>query len=304
MKPSFLLLCCATYLACSAPPAKAPPHVALTVRAALEPLHEKLPPPKAGDWLAAHAEPGQSFVQYVASCPLRAIGSRRTLYVAEVGRFPTDQRQVVGEVRLFLAAHFGLPVREATPVAMDEGAMPDGTWRTGPLGTRQWLTTYLMDERLKARVPPDAAALLGFTVVDLWPGMGWNFVFGQASLRDRIGVYSLARLCPLHPEEGTDRVCLLRALKLASHEAGHMFGFLHCTAFRCGMNGSNSLDELDRNPLELCPECLAKLTYATGVDKLERFKTLEAFARKRGLDAEADLYRRSATALEALSPTR
>ena len=43
------------------------------------------------------------------------------------------------------------------------------------------------------RRPEDAVAVLGLTTSDLWPGEGWNFVFGQASLRDRIGVWSLYR---------------------------------------------------------------------------------------------------------------
>lgn len=82
-----------------------------------------------------------------------------------------------------------------------------------------------------------------------------------------------------------------------------MFGLRHCTAYKCGMNGSNTLEELDRNPIEPCPECLSKLTYATGVDKLERFEILQSFYREHGLDEEADLCRRAAGVLKAMRQT-
>ncbi len=36
--------------------------------------------------------------------------------------------------------------------------------------------------------------MLALTTSDLWPGEGWNFVFGQASLSERVGVWSLHRL--------------------------------------------------------------------------------------------------------------
>ena len=35
--------------------------------------------------------------------------------------------------------------------------------------------------------------MLAITAFDLWPGPGWNFVFGQASLTERVGVWSMAR---------------------------------------------------------------------------------------------------------------
>jgi archaemetzincin len=55
------------------------------------------------------------------------------------------------------------------------------------------LTADILD-LLKDRLPADAFALLGITMVDFIPQ--WNFVFGQASLRDRVGVYSFARYAP------------------------------------------------------------------------------------------------------------
>ncbi|MGE5192634.1 MAG: Zn-dependent protease, partial [Deltaproteobacteria bacterium] len=64
----------------------------------------------------------------------------------------------------------------------------------------------------------------------LKPGEGWNFVFGQASLSDRVGVWSIYRFG--NPEKSADdyKLCLRRTLATAVHETGHMLGIKHCTA--------------------------------------------------------------------------
>jgi len=276
----------------------APPSNARTVREALEPLHTRLGAPRSGDWLAAHPEPGQTFEQYLASDPDRATGPRRVLCVCTLGSLSGEQREVVGAVREFLGLHFGLPVREA-PALGALRPLPNAR-RMGPLGDEQLLTGWILGELLPPQVPLDAAAFLAFTGEDLWPGADWNFVFGQATGRQRVGVFSLRRLGGPWEGRASSRMTLLGALKLSSHETGHMFGFKHCTLYACGMNGSNNLEELDRNPLELCPVCLSKLVFATGVDRRERFRRLEAFAKDHGLEPEALLYGRSALALEAL----
>ena len=73
---------------------------------------------------------------------------------------------------------------------------------------------------------------------------------------------------------------------------------LHCTAYECNMCGSNSLTESDRQPSALCPECLAKVCWATKSDPVERYRKLLAFCRKHGLDDEAKFYGKSIEALE------
>lgn len=300
-----LLAALALVLACSGTPPAPPAQKAAgaspgarTVREALEPLHTRLGPPLIGDWLSSHPEPGQSLEEYIASDPTRAVGERRVLYVCALGPLDEEGAQVVAAVREYLGLHFGLPVREAP--ALDLPAIPAQARRVGPLGDEQLLTPWILGELLPRRVPRDAAAYLAFTGKDLWPGAGWNFVFGQATWRERVGIFSLRRLGGPWRGKVSAQSSLIRSLKLASHETGHMFGMKHCTLYACGMNGSNHLQELDRNPLELCPVCLPKLVYATGVDRLDRFRRLELFALEHGLEEEAALYRRSTLALEAL----
>ena len=73
-----------------------------------------------------------------------------------------------------------------------------------------------------------------------------------------------------------------------THELGHMFGLAHCTAYRCLMNGSNSLPETDAAPLHLCPVCLRKLQSAVGFEPAARYAALQAFYLEHGLDDAAD----------------
>ena len=156
-------------------------------------------------------------------------------------------------------------------------------------GDKQILSTYVLYNVLRPRMPRDACVLIAFTTSDLWPGEGWNFVFGQAALRERVGVWSIYRNGD--PEESDDayRLCLRRTLQTATHETGHMFSMMHCTLFECNMCGCNHRAESDRRPLALCPNCLAKLCYATGADPEKRFEQLIAFCKTNGLTAEQQL---------------
>src|SRR5262249_51405827 len=164
-------------------------------------------------------------------------------------------------------------------------------------GTEQLLTTSLLNGVLRPDRPDDALAYLAFTAGDLWPGMGWNFVFGQASLRERTGVWSLHRHGD--PAGGPEafRLCLRRTLATASHETGHILTMQHCTAFACNMNGSNSLEEADRQPLHPCPVCLRNLCWNLQVEPAEHCRRLRDFCREHGLADDADWFGRAAELL-------
>jgi archaemetzincin len=262
----------------------------------LRPLCEKLEKPRPGDWLAVHHEPGQTFKEYLASNPVSPLGNRRAIYLQPIGEFTPTQRRVLALTGDFMDRYFGLPVRvkDNLPLSL----IPDKARRVHPSwGDRQILTTYVLDEVLIPRRPEDAAAYLALTAVDLWPGHGWNFVFGQASLNQRVGVWSIYRNGNPDNGEAGFRLCLLRTLKTATHETGHMFGIWHCTAYRCAMCGSNSREEGDRRPLECCPECMGKICWATGTDPVGRYRRLADFCKEQGLAKEAAFYEKSLTAL-------
>ena len=262
----------------------------------LLPLHGKLGKPQPGDWLDRHAEPGQTFRQYVRSRPVRPTADRRTIYVQPLGSFSRTQRKIISQTAQFMGIYFGLPVkvRQDLPLSI----IPEKARRVHPSwGDKQILSTHVLYEVLRPRMPKDACVLIAFTTSDLWPGEGWNFVFGQAALRERVGVWSIYRNGD--PDESDDayRLCLRRTLKTATHETGHMFSMMHCTLFECNMCGCNHRAESDRRPLALCPNCLAKLCYATGADPEKRFEQLIAFCKATGLRAEQEFYEKSLAAM-------
>jgi archaemetzincin len=263
---------------------------------ALEPLHEKMGPVLPGDWLSVHEEPGQSFAQYRASDPVVPGERYRAITILPLGTFSPGQERIVELAAGFMGKWFGVPVK--IQQAMDLDVVPPRARRPHPYkNAEQILTGFVLDEVLEPRISEDALGYIAFTTSDLWAGPGWNFVFGQASLKRRVGVWSMFRYG--NPDQGKEefRRVLWRTLGTGTHEMGHMIGITHCTAWRCGMNGSNSLDESDRQPLQLCPECLKKLLWATKVDPEERFEALRDFCAEHGLEAEEEYYE---GALEAL----
>jgi archaemetzincin len=199
------------------------------VIAKLAPLHKKLGKPRPGDWLLSHKEPGQSFEEYLRCRPVLPTRKRPVLYVQPLGRFTKTQRKVVKLTAEFMGLHFSLPVKVLKLLPLS--VIPAKARRVHPQwGDKQILTTYVLDKVLRPRLPKDAAACIALTASDLWPGEGWNFVFGQASLAQRVGVWSIYRNGDPAKNAAAFRLCLLRTLKTATHEIGHMFSMLHCTA--------------------------------------------------------------------------
>jgi archaemetzincin len=144
-------------------------------------------------------------------------------------------------------------------------------------------------------LPNDAAALVAFTSEDLYPDDSVNYVFGEARLEKRVGVWSLDRL-----DDNTDpQNYLIRTLKIAAHETGHMFSMRHCTKYECLMSGTNNLAETDRRPLDTCPECTAKICWLSDIAIGERYRRLIQFCKNGGLDSEAKKFEAKLRAVDA-----
>jgi archaemetzincin len=261
-----------------------------TLRRAFDPgkSFEPIPKPNRQDWLAVHSEPGQTFDEFVRSGANRPDKTRNKIYLQPLGEFAKDCSPSTEMLREYAAAYFSMPVQVLAPLDLAGRKL---TTRTNQYtGKRQLLTGDVLD-MLKRGLPADAFCLLAITMEDLYPEPSWNFVFGQASLRDRVGVYSFARYDPaFHGEpRGPDyqKVLLRRSGKVLVHETAHMFGLLHCIHFRCVVNGSNHLDESDSRPMHLCPVCLRKLQHGVGFDVVRRYEGLLRFYQKAGLDDEA-----------------
>jgi archaemetzincin len=253
--------------------------------AVLKPIHSPLGRPNPGDWLDQHEESGQTFQEYLRGRPVTPTGNRTVIYVQPLGEFTAKQREIVELSAEYLGLYFCRPVKILA--TLPPSTIPNSARRTHPeWKVKQILSTYVLDQVLKPRLPKDAAAYIAFTTSDLWPGPGWNFVFGQASLRDRVGVWSITRNGdPAESDDGF-RVCLRRTLKTATHETGHMFSIPHCIAYECNMSGSNHLAESDRHPLYLCPECHAKVCWATNAEPIARLRRLAEFCQRQGLQQE------------------
>jgi archaemetzincin len=299
----FIVTLAATIAVASDDGADAPPDAVKAARglpASLQkllPLHTRLGKPEKGEWLAEHSEPGQTYVQYLASKPNRVVPQRRVLYVQPLGSFDQTQRKILNETAEFLGIYFQLPVKICDDLALS--VVPQAAQRERrDLGWKQIQSTYVLDHVLRPRLPKNACAYIALTTADLWPGEGWNFVFGQASITDRVGVWSIWRNGDPHGDEAAYRTCLRRTLQTASHETGHMFSMQHCIFYECNMCGSNNRQEADRQPLSLCPICLGKLCHATGADPLKRYEALAAFCKEHGLKQEAEFYEKSAAKLK------
>jgi archaemetzincin len=247
-----------------------------------------VPTPNANDWLTNHPEEGQTFDQFVRSRPNRPDDVRNVIYLQPLGRFEPEDSPPLSALVEFGESFFMMRVAMAPPLDIAQARI---TTRHNPYtGHIQLLTTDIL-EVLRRNLPPDAFAVLGVTMFDLYPHPAWNFVFGQASLRQRVGVYSFARYDPrfygeqLH--ENRRELLLRRSCKVLAHEAGHMFGIAHCVFFHCLMNGSNHLEESDARPMHECPVDLRKLHYSIGFDVVARYQRLLDFCRRVGFEDEA-----------------
>jgi archaemetzincin len=206
---------------------------------------------------------------------------------------PLDDLSKVGVPASLVAEHLqafvGLPV-----VVEDAVDPPAFERRRAGHAVEQTLTTDVL-RWLRHTFPDDAYGVVALTTRDVWPGEGWNYVFGQASLVAGVGIFSFARMTPEFPaapraeRPPAERALVVRrCLKIVAHEVGHLIGMLHCVHHACVMNGGNHLAEMDRSPEHLCPVCLAKLHHAAPFDPAARYRRLEALYRREGLSAEAD----------------
>lgn len=258
---------------------------------ALQPDHdfEPIPTPRNGDWLAEHYEKGQTFDEYVRLGAKRPDNIRNIIYLKPLGQFKKDRSPSIEMLRKYAAVFFMTEARKLPALQIKETNLKT---RLNPYTqNRQILTTDIL-QLLKNTALEKAFCILAVTMQDLYPDPRWNFVFGQASLRDRVGVFSFARYDPAFYGELRghfyQKLLLRRSIKVLAHETAHMFSLAHCIYFRCVMNGSNHLQESDSRPLSLCPVCLHKLQHSIGFDVTTRYRLLLQFYRGIGLKNEVD----------------
>jgi len=259
----------------------------------IEPFFKPMGKPEAYDWLGTNNEPGQTFEQYLDSDPTKPTKERQTIYVLPLGTFAPQQNKIIDASVVYLAAFYDLKVEKLPPRELR--AVWPNVRQNKFTRTRQIKTGHILNDILKPILPADAAALIAFTVDDLYPDESKSYVFGQASLENRVGVWSLARL-----DDNADYSKFLRrTLKIAAHETGHMFSMWHCTKYECLMSGTNHLGETDRRPIDACPECMAKISWISDTAPIERYRRLEEFCRRNGLNNDADDFKKKMSAVSS-----
>lgn len=234
---------------------------------------EKLGPPKPGEWRDRFKEEPQSFEQYVRGCANRKCAHRKIFYIQPVGDALAKYRETIERMRAYAEIFFNTPAQIADPIPLLDAAHVE---------TRRQYDSTKIIEHLAGRVPKDALVYVGITEKDLF-SKGFNFVFGEGSLANRCGIYSLVRY-----ESKDPKVFLRRALKLMSHEVGHILSIDHCVTYACVMQGANHLLEDDGHPMHLCPIDLRKVEWNTGFDREDRYRKLLEFYRKGGLADEEE----------------
>ena len=241
--------------------------------------------------LGSNNEPGQTFEEYLDSDPVKPTKERQKIYVLPLGTFTPQQKRAIDITANYLEIFYDLEVKQMPPQTLSV-AYPNAR-ENKLLGNRQINASYILNDKLKPILPADAAALIAFTNSDLYPNAAMNYIFGQASLEARVGVWSLYRL----EKQANFDTFLRRTLKIAAHETGHMFSMWHCTKYECLMSGTNHIAETDRRPIDACPECTAKVCWMSDTNQRTRYDKLAAFCRKNGLIKEAAEFTKKSAAL-------
>lgn len=250
---------------------------------------ELMPRPQPNDWLAEHHENGQTFDGFVQFIDNRPDEIHHVIYLQPIGQFKQDQSPPLDQLREYASAYFVMNVDILPTIDIRN---LDLTTRLNPYSQNRQLLTGDIVRSLKRNLPSNAFCVLAITMEDLYPDSRWNFVFGQASLQDRVGVFSFARYDPVFYGESRgsqyQELLLRRSTKVLAHETAHMFSLAHCIYFKCVMNGSNHLQESDSRPLSLCPVCLRKLQSSIRFDVAARYHRLRQFYSNVGFVYEQD----------------
>lgn len=159
---------------------------------------------------------------------------------------------LLAAIEASLRQGYGIDVERLAPLGEPEFAWDDARGQyNAPLILR-----HLLD-RVADGGGDVSARLLAVTGKDLYIPM-LSFVYGLAQLGGRVAVVSTARLRPeyygLPPDEELQRI---RARKEAVHEAGHLFGLVHCPDTSCAMALSTGIRQLDLKQPSLCAGCAA-----------------------------------------------
>lgn len=256
----------------------------------LSKIHTKLGEPRPGDWLYHHNEKGQAFGNYITGTRICPNDSLNKIVILPLGQFSELEMNLLKQTANYVNKFFMLDVELLG--AVSDNVVPADSRRDNYFG-EQLLTMYILKEVLLGNRPEGAISFIAITNKDLYPQDDWNFVFGQASLKKRVGVSSYRRYFETKLDSSNFNICFERIIKTTTHELCHMFSLKHCRIYKCLLNGSNNMEEADSKPLWLCPECLAKLQYCLKFDLFERYEELIKFFNKNQMPKAGNYFKKS-----------
>ncbi len=261
---------------------------------------------KSGEWLKRNKERGQTFVQYWDKNgiiqPVRTTEKRKKIYLQLYGNFDKTQLRLMDSVERFLSIFYDLPIERLEQKKLDSTKLDTLNWRVHKRNGFQVKTGFILDS-LEKNLPNDGVLLVSFTTNDLYPNKKWSFVFGQARLYDRVGVWSMARFGKpelMSKDIDAFNLALQRTCKTAVHEIGHIFSVQHCVFYRCVMQGANSLTELDGHPSYFCPVCDAKIISNLKLPLSKRYENLAAFWKNQQQLETSNYYKKAALQMKRL----
>ncbi|XP_037056567.1 archaemetzincin-2 isoform X2 [Peromyscus leucopus] len=147
------------------------------------------------DWITSHPEVPQDFEQFFTDrhrnipCPEKHI-----IYMQSIGSLGNTRvisEEYIKWLKGYCEAFFyGLTVKFLEPVSVSATKC---SFRVNEHTHNLQIHAGHILAFLKKKKPKDAFCIVGITMIDLYPRDSWNFVFGQASLTDGVGIFSFAR---------------------------------------------------------------------------------------------------------------
>ena len=223
----------------------------------IPPFFEPINPPDEQDWLHNQEEMGQTFDTYLGQ-PHNVIDERRKrIYIVPLES--SIPESFLERLRAYCQAFFfGVKIVKLKAIDVENKGV---SCRTN--NDKKQFNAKDVLKCLEKVLPKDAFCMIGVCMTDLFHKEEWNFIFGLASLKERVGVFSFARYDErFFSEENYELnfdLIFEEAAGVMVHEISHMFGLRHCVYHQCVMNGSNHLEESRSRPLEPCPVCIRKL---------------------------------------------
>ena len=235
--------------------------------------HKPLPPPEKDEWLYSHKEKGQTYSQFLSYNLIRP-SKNKIIYINPL----QEMSQTFLDNCVLYCQSFFYPLKIKLIKITNLKSLNIES-RINEYTNKIQYNASQINSKMAKFVPNDAHCVLSILLDDLYPKPDWNFVFGLANIKQRVGVFSFARFDPnffgINRPDNFDSYLLYRSCNTLTHEICHTFGILHCIYYNCLMNGSNSLEESLKRPLIECPVCLRKLHEVIGFDCKERYNKIK-----------------------------